>query len=98
MCGVGWLASQQRRLDVEGTLDPRNAVGQTATVYLRVPAHGQGQGKVHVKVQGRTAELAATSDGPEIPTGAVPEPSTYGLMGAGALCALVIYRRRKRKA
>ena len=34
----------------------------------------------------------------EIPTGAVPEPSTYGLMGAGALCALVIYRRRKRKA
>jgi hypothetical protein len=71
MVGVGWLASQQRRLDVEGTLDPKNAIGQTATVYLRVPAHGKGQGKVHVKVQGRTAELAATSDGPEIPTGAV---------------------------
>jgi hypothetical protein len=71
MIGVAWLASQQRRLDVEGTLDPGNAVGQTATVYLRVPAHGKGQGKVHVKVQGRTAELAATSDGPEIPTGAV---------------------------
>lgn len=71
MYGVAWLASQQRRLDVEGNLDPHNAVGQTATVYLRIPAHGQGHGKIHVKVQGRTAELAAASDGPEIPTGAV---------------------------
>jgi hypothetical protein len=71
MAGVGWLLSQQRRLDVEGNLDPGNAVGATATVYLRVPAHGQGAGKIQVKVQGRTAELTAVSDGPEIPTGAL---------------------------
>lgn len=71
MVAVAWLLSQQRRLDVEGNLDPANAVGGTATVYLRVPAHGQGAGKVHVKVQGRTAELAAVSDGSEIPTGAL---------------------------
>lgn len=69
MAGVGWLLAQQRRLDVEGNLDPNNAVGETATVYLRVPAQGQGVGKIHVKVQGRTAELAAVSDGPELPTG-----------------------------
>lgn len=71
MVAVAWLASQQRRLDVQGNLDPTNAVGLTATVYLRVPAHGHGQGKIHVKVQGRTAEMTALSDGPELPTGAL---------------------------
>lgn len=71
MVGVAWLASQQRRLDVQGNLDPTNAVGLTATVYLRVPAHGHGHGKIHVKVQGRTAELTAVSEGPEVPTGAL---------------------------
>lgn len=71
MAGVGWLLSQQRRLNVEGNLNPANAVGETATVYLRVPAQGQGVGKVQVKVQGRTAELAAVSDGPAFPTGAI---------------------------
>lgn len=69
MVAVGWLLSQQRRLDVQGNLDPGNAVGAAATVYLRVPPQGQGTGKVHVKVQGRTAELAAVSDGAAIPTG-----------------------------
>jgi hypothetical protein len=71
MAAVAWLLTQQRRLDVEGNLDPKNAVGETATVYLRVPAHGHGAGKIQVKVQGRTAELAAVSDGAEIPTGAI---------------------------
>lgn len=33
----------------------------------------------------------------DVPTGAVPEPSTYGLIGAGALCALVLYRRRQKR-
>lgn len=32
------------------------------------------------------------------PQGPVPEPSTYGLIGAGALLALVGYRRYRRKA
>lgn len=33
----------------------------------------------------------------DIPTGAVPEPSTYGLMGAAALCALALCRRRQKR-
>lgn len=71
MAAVGWLLSQQRRLDVQGNLDPANAVGATASVYLRVPTHGESTDKIHVKVQGRTAELAAVSDGSAIPTGAI---------------------------
>jgi hypothetical protein len=40
-----------------------------------------------------------TGQGPgEIPAGAVPEPSTYGLMGATALSVLILYRRRKKTA
>lgn len=65
------LVSQRKRLDSEGTLDPANAVGCIASVYLRIPAKGKGMGKIQVKVQGRTAEFQAVSDGVEIPTGAV---------------------------
>lgn len=35
---------------------------------------------------------------PSLPTSAVPEPSTYGLIGAGALTALILVRRRTRRA
>jgi PEP-CTERM motif len=34
---------------------------------------------------------------PQIPTSAVPEPSTYGLFGAAALAAVVVLRRRIRR-
>lgn len=67
---VAWIISQQKRLDSQGNLDPNNAIGQPASVYLRIPAKGGGHGKIQVKVQGRTAEFAAVSDGGEIPTGA----------------------------
>ncbi|HUF63811.1 MAG TPA: hypothetical protein VMN36_17165 [Verrucomicrobiales bacterium] len=36
-----------------GTLDYRNAVGQTATVYVAVPGARGGEGQVEVLVQGR---------------------------------------------
>ena len=58
------------RLQSSGTLDLGNAVGQSANVYLRVPARGNGCGRVLVAVQGRTVECRAVSRGDEIPTGA----------------------------
>jgi len=58
------------RLQSSGTLGLGNAVGQSANVYLRVPAHGNGCGRVLVAVQGRTVECRAVSRGDEIPTGA----------------------------
>jgi hypothetical protein len=49
--------------------------------------------------QGIDAGLINVGTGPIIapPTGAVPEPSTYGLFGALALAGLVALRRRVRK-
>ncbi|MEM6569017.1 MAG: hypothetical protein AAF957_11430 [Planctomycetota bacterium] len=69
MVVVGWLFSLQRKLHQEGNLDPSSAVGSAATVYLRIPGSGEGKGKITVAIQGRTAEYAAITDGPELPTG-----------------------------
>jgi len=69
MVVVGWLFSLQNKLHQEGTLDPAGAVGSPATVYLKIPGSGEGKGKITVGIQGRTAEFAAVTDGPELPTG-----------------------------
>ena len=71
MVCVAWLASLQRKLAASGTFDPRNAVGQSARVYLRIPGARAGEGKVTLMAQGRSVELRALTDGPEIPTGAL---------------------------
>jgi membrane protein implicated in regulation of membrane protease activity len=57
------------RLQAQGNVDLRNAVGSTGSVYLRIPAAGQGHGRVLLRVQDRTVECRAVSNGAEIPTG-----------------------------
>ena len=69
MLAVAWLFALQAKLHQEGNLDPKGAVGLNATVYLRIPEGGSGKGKITVALQGRTAEYAAVTDGPELPTG-----------------------------
>ncbi len=71
LLAVAWLFSMQKRLTAQGNLEPARAVGMTARVYLRIPAANSGKGKIHVVVQGRTAELAAfTKHTSSIDTGA----------------------------
>lgn len=57
------------RLQASGTIDVRNAVGGTGTVYLRIPAAGAGRGKVTVEIQGRSMEFPAVTDGDTLETG-----------------------------
>jgi membrane protein implicated in regulation of membrane protease activity len=66
---VGWMMRGLAHLQASGTVNLRNAVGRTATVYLRIPAEGRGHGKVTVEVQGRSMEINAVTDGEELPTG-----------------------------
>ncbi|KAA3648290.1 MAG: hypothetical protein DWQ07_04675 [Chloroflexi bacterium] len=47
---LGLIFNTMIRLQSEGTIDIENAIGETGTVYLTVPANGSGQ--VQVSVQG----------------------------------------------
>ncbi|MCA8977542.1 MAG: NfeD family protein [Planctomycetes bacterium] len=75
IAGVGalWLVTKAmrslQRLQSQGNVDLANAVGQRATVYLRIPPHGQGHGRVMLKVQDRTVECRAASQDAAIATG-----------------------------
>lgn len=58
------------RLQNDGTVELRNAIGCAGTVYLTIPANREEQGKVNVLVQERLGEFDAVTDENEaIPTG-----------------------------
>lgn len=67
---VAWLMAQFARLTSSGNVDPNNAVGSNAVVYLKIPGENSGKGKITVSIQGRSQEFEAITNGPEIPTGA----------------------------
>ena len=70
MFAVAKLIQLSMRLAENGTLDTRNCLGLTASVYIPIPAKGQGEGKVNVTVQGQLRELSAvTQQGELIRTG-----------------------------
>ena len=60
---VFWLMRWLFSLRESGTMDYRNAIGQVGTVYVHVPAAGQGTGQIQVLVQGRLATVAAAGTG-----------------------------------
>ena len=53
-----------RKLSRTVQYDPATAVGRTATVYMTIPAKGDGRGKIQVNVSGRlmTMDAISTSD------------------------------------
>jgi hypothetical protein len=59
---LGLLMKAIHSLRSDGTLQMENAIGQTGTVYQRIPAKRGGQGKVHILVQGRMQTLEAVTD------------------------------------
>lgn len=68
--GTALITRQIFRFESDGSLQLSNAVGQSGTVYLPVPARRDGFGKVQFTLQGRTVELRAVADeATAIPTG-----------------------------
>ena len=57
-------------LQVSGTLKLEQAIGQPASVYLRIPGENAGSGKITVLIGQREVELHAMTSGRTIPTGA----------------------------
>lgn len=66
MYGIAKLVQISKKLTENGTIDFRNAIGETATVYIPVPPEGQGEGKVTLTFQGRFMECNAVSNGREL--------------------------------
>ena len=69
MLAIARLMIAIASLHYSGTVDIRNAVGHTGTVYTRIPEANSGWGKVTVEVQGRTLELRAVTLGAELQSG-----------------------------
>lgn len=70
MYGVYWMMRGLYQLQAEGTVRIRRAVGRHATVYLRIPGHQSGTGKIQINLQNRTMEFLAMTPGDDLPTGA----------------------------
>lgn len=58
------------RLESNGAFRIQDCVGQTASVYLRIPAFHAAAGKVQISINGSVHELNAFTDGDFLPTGA----------------------------
>jgi hypothetical protein len=66
MYGMYWLLGLITRFDSEGNEQIVNAVGQSATVYVPIPATGRGAGKVQLSMQNRIVEYQAVTDANEV--------------------------------
>lgn len=62
MYGVAKLVQISKRLTENGTIDFRNALGETAAVYIPIPPSGEGEGKVTLTLQGRFMECSAVTN------------------------------------
>lgn len=67
---IAYIMRSFQRLNSSGNIDPVNAVGVIAKVYLRIPANREGLGKITANVQGRSIEFQAVTRGMELRTGA----------------------------
>ena len=65
MFAIAKIVQLSAKLAENGTLDVRNCLGLTGTVYIPIPGKGQGEGKVNVTVQGQLRELSAVTAGEE---------------------------------
>lgn len=57
------------KLESDGSFRITDCVGQTANVYLRIPANHTAAGKVQISINGSVHELNAFTDGEFLPTG-----------------------------
>jgi hypothetical protein len=66
---VAYLIYKFAQLEQSGTLNLYHALDQPGQVYLTIPAHRDGQGKVHLMIDGKVREMDAVTDGDLLKTG-----------------------------
>ena len=62
MFGVAKVLQLSKKLAQNGTLNVRNLLGASGTVYLVIPADGEGKGKVNITSGERLVEFDAITD------------------------------------
>ncbi|MBI3465920.1 MAG: NfeD family protein [Planctomycetes bacterium] len=70
MYAVHWMMLALHKLRADGTARIDRAVGTVGTVYLRIPGHNGGAGKIHLNLQNRTVEYDALTAEDDLPAGA----------------------------
>ena len=71
---LAYALRQAMKLESEGNLDYRNAVGKRGTVYIKVPHNRTGTGHVNVTFQDRLMEVdAVTDEAEDLKTGTAVE-------------------------
>lgn len=65
MYAAARILHASQKLAENGTMDLKNAIGETGSVYLPIPAAGGGIGKINIQVQGRFTECSAMTYGAE---------------------------------
>ncbi len=66
---VAYMIYKFAQLEQSGTLNLYNALDKPGEVYLTIPAHEKGVGKVHLLVDGRIREIDAVTQGDILKTG-----------------------------
>ncbi len=67
--GVAALLQGLYNFANDGTVHDYDTIGATGSVYLSIPGHRKGKGKVTIVVQDRTMEYEALTSGESLPTG-----------------------------
>lgn len=70
MASIAFLLYQVMKLNKDNTFHVEQVIGQTAEVYLRIPAARSDSGKITISHNGSVHELEALTEGNDIPTGA----------------------------
>ncbi|MEO7361691.1 MAG: hypothetical protein ABI120_15275 [Gemmatimonadaceae bacterium] len=70
MFSVAFMMRTILKFEHDGSIDIQRAIGESAMVYIPIPAADGGTGKVTLALQGRTVEYqAVTTEGVSLPTG-----------------------------
>ncbi len=64
-----FIYKQTRRFEKNGAYNINDCLDKSASVYLRIPAGGQGKGKIQISLGGSVQEIDAITDEDEIPSG-----------------------------
>lgn len=64
-----FIKHQTKKLEHNGAFQIEDSIGRSVDVYLRIPGHREGKGKVQVSLNGSVLEIDAMTDGEAVVSG-----------------------------